>query len=92
MFDASPAVLVVDSVACAAGIDQAGWAGVTRAEEVVGSLAARERLDALILGTAATWDAEKVWAADGAVSPVAWLSQHAPLTKQDASVPLDGGD
>ncbi len=67
------------------GRDRTGWSGSARSAELLALLAVRERLDAAIVGLAGVWDASGDWAADGARSPVTWLAQRAPLTRQDAA-------
>lgn len=67
-------------------LDRSGWSGAARSAELVELLAARERLDALILAVAGEWDRDRAWALDGAVSPVAWLAHRAPVTRPDAWV------
>jgi len=74
-----------EAVEAAAAVDRSGWSGAARSAELVELLAARERLDALILAATGAWDANQAWALDGALSPVAWLAQRAPVTRQDAS-------
>lgn len=73
------------AVRTVAGADRSGWPGSARSEELVALLGARERLDAEIVRLTGEWEAGKDWAADGARSPVAWLANCAPLTRQDAS-------
>jgi len=59
--------------------------GRLSSDELVALLAARERLDAVILAGLGRWDRDKVWELDGARSPVAWLAHRAPVTRQEAS-------
>jgi hypothetical protein len=86
MFGVDETQSLLMAVEALARVDRSGWAGPTRSAELVGLVAARERLDALILAVAGEWDAEQAWAADGALSPVAWLAHRCPVTRQDASV------
>jgi len=81
----SSACGVREAVDAAAAVDRSGWSGAARSDDLVDLLAARERLDAVILVAAGAWDGEQAWALDGALSPVAWLAHRAPLTRQDAS-------
>lgn len=73
-------------VAALAAIARSGWSPSARSAEVVDLLAARERLDALLLEVVGEWDRDQAWAVDGSLSPVAWLAHRAALTRQDASV------
>ena len=82
---ADPLEVMGGAVARLAGEERTGWTGVARSELLVGLLAARERLDALIVTVTGGWDRDKSWELDGARSPVAWLAHRAPLTRQDAS-------
>ena len=81
----SSARILRGAVEAAAVVDRSGWSGAARSAELVDLLAARERLDAVILAAAGGWDAEQAWALDGALSPVAWLAHRCALTRQDAS-------
>src|SRR5215213_1388645 len=74
-----------DGLAAVAALDRAAGTGVARSEELVELLAARERLDAVILAATGAWDRDKSWELDGARSPVAWVAHHAPVTRQEAS-------
>ena len=47
-------------------------------------LKARERLDAEIVRTMAQWKRMRGWEADGALSPVAWLTHRAPVGASEA--------
>ena len=76
---------VQERVAAAAAVDRSGWSGAARSAEVVELLAARERLDALLITVVGDWDREQAWALDGSVSPVAWLAHRGPVTRQDAA-------
>jgi hypothetical protein len=88
MFADDAIASVAAAVRVAADVDRTGWPGSDRSRALLELVGARERLDALILAVAGEWEAERAWAADGARSPVAWLSHRAPLTRQDASTLL----
>ncbi|GMU79912.1 MAG: hypothetical protein AMXMBFR46_27010 [Acidimicrobiia bacterium] len=75
-----------EAVAGLAARDRSGWSGPARSAELVGLLAAQERLAALVIQVAGQWDRDQAWALDGTVSPVAWLAHRAALTRLDASV------
>lgn len=74
-----------DALETVAARDRSRWTGAQRFAAVADLLAARERLDAVILAVAAEWDRNRSWELDGARSPVAWLAHHAPITRQEAS-------
>ncbi|MFA5885679.1 MAG: DUF222 domain-containing protein, partial [Acidimicrobiia bacterium] len=85
MFGSDPFSGFRSAVAAAAGVDRSGWSGAARSAAVLELVAARERLDALLLAVVGEWDGDQGWALDGALSPVAWLAHRAPVTRQDAS-------
>ena len=80
VFGTDPFSGVRAAVETVAGFDRSGWSGAARSAELVELLAARERLDAVILAVAGAWDTEQAWALDGALSPVAWRAHRCPLT------------
>lgn len=86
MFDTEGIGGVRAAVQVAAARDRAGWSAAARSAAVVELVRARERLDALLVAVVGEWDRDRCWAADGAMSPVAWLAHRLPLTRQDASV------
>ena len=67
-----------------AGEDFAGWSSDSLSTRLVGLVELRERLDAEITSTAATWTRRRAWEADGALSPTAWLTHRAPLSPRNA--------
>ena len=86
MFGLDPIGQVSEAVAQAAAVDRSAWSAPARSDAVLELMAARERLDALILSVVGEWDRDQGWALDGAISPVAWLAHRLPITRQDASV------
>jgi hypothetical protein len=44
----------------------------------------RERLDAEIIRLTADWDRSRVWEADGALSPAAWMTHRLPVARTTA--------
>jgi len=60
-------------------------AGDSLSKRLVDLLELRERLDAEMARVAAAWQRRRAWEADGALSPVAWLTHRAPLAARDAS-------
>jgi len=71
-------------VAELAGRDRSDWTGDALSQELVEMLKARERLDAEIVRTMAQWKRMRGWEADGALSPVAWLTHRAPVGASEA--------
>ena len=71
-------------VAGLAGRDRSDWTGDALSEELVGMLQVRERLDAEIIRTTAAWRRRRAWEADGALSPVAWLTHKATIGRSEA--------
>ena len=64
--------------------DRTDWTGDALSQDLVGMLKARERLDAEIIRTTAQWRRKRAWEADGALSPVAWLTYRAPIGRSEA--------
>ncbi len=85
MLGNDPIPAVRAAVEVAAGVDRSAWTGVARSDALVELLAARERLDAVIVAVAGEWERDRSWELDGARSPVAWLAHRAPVTRQEAS-------
>ena len=79
-----PMVHLRDSVTALAGRDRSHWNGDALSEELVGLLELQERLDAEIIRTTADWRRLRAWEADGALSPVAWLTYRAPIGRTEA--------
>ena len=61
--------------------DRSDWSGAARSEGSSGLVQAAERLQAEVLRAVGEWDAISAWGEDGGVSPVAWLTARAPVTK-----------
>jgi Domain of unknown function (DUF222)/HNH endonuclease len=74
-----------DQLADVAAEDRTGWSAPARSARLVELLEARERLQAETLRCLSEWDGARAWADDGAFSPQAWLVQHAPVTKAEAT-------
>jgi hypothetical protein len=79
-----PTAQIRSGVAELAGRDRTGWTGDALSAELVGMLELRERLDAEIIRTTAQWRRLRAWEADGALSPVAWLTYRAPIGRTEA--------
>jgi hypothetical protein len=69
----------------AAGVDREGWSGAARSAVLVELLAARKRLDALMLEVAGEWDAVGAWAEDGARSAGSWIAHRGSMTQESAT-------
>ena len=83
MFDSTaddPLAGIHDHLGQLAGEDRSGWSGGARSDRVVELLRAAERLQAEVLRAIGEWDRTQAWSADGALSPVAWLADRAPVT------------
>ena len=73
-----------NALAAVAGVDRSGWTGDALSQDLVGMLRVRERLDAVIVRATALWRRKRAWEADGALSPVAWLTHQAPVGASEA--------
>ena len=67
-----------------AGEDLDHWTSDSLSTRLIELLELRERLDAELTRVAATWHRKRTWEADGALSPVAWLTHRAPIATLDA--------
>jgi len=56
-----------------------------RSRRVLGLLAERERIEAELIAEMAGWIGERAWAADGSLSPMAWLTHRGALPRRAAS-------
>ncbi len=63
------------------GDDIADWHGDALSDRLIALLELQERLDAEVTRVAATWSRRRAWEADGALSPTAWLTHRAPLSR-----------
>ena len=80
-----PIAGVEDAIARLADADRSGWSAAARSEAVLGLVRTAERLQAEVLRAVGEWDAISAWAEDGGLSPVAWLTARAPVTKGGAA-------
>lgn len=64
--------------------DLEGWNADGLSERLVELVEVRERLDAEVARVAALWQRRRGWEADGALSPVAWLTHRTPLAAREA--------
>jgi hypothetical protein len=81
---ADPLDLISGGVEKLAAEDRSGWSAAAQGDLLAALLAARERLDALVLAVAGQWDAAGGWAEDGYASASAWLAHHAPVARAAA--------
>ena len=71
--------------------DSSSWTDGEFADAVVALDRLRSEVDAAYAVAAARWDANAVWAADGAQSGAGWLNSHGETTKIGARVLLKRG-
>ncbi len=60
------------------------WTGDSLSARLLELLELRERIDAETARLAAEWHRKRGWEADGALSPVAWATHHAPISAPEA--------
>jgi hypothetical protein len=75
---------VRDTVAGWFDVDRSGWTAADRSAVLLALLELKERTEAVALTAAAEWDKHEAWAADGALSPQAWLRGKASLASAEA--------
>ncbi len=63
----------------------AGWPGAAQSARVVDLARIAERAHAEMLRTVGQWDAEGLWAEDGAVSAASWLATHTTMSRAEAT-------
>lgn len=61
-----------------------GWTSQARSGSVLDLAAQARRLQAVTLRVVGEWDADRSWAADGALSAPSWLVAHAAMSKREA--------
>ncbi len=83
--DGDPLAGMHDQLGRLAGEDRSGWSAAARSERVLGLLEVAERLQAEVLREVGDWDRVAAWSEDGALSPVAWLTARAPVTRAGAA-------
>ena len=79
-----PVLRIRLGVAGLAGENRESWTGVAKSERLVELLEIRERLDAEVLRLTGSWDRDRSWEIDGALSPRSWLTHRTPLSDSDA--------
>lgn len=93
MFDArvpgarnhDPVAGLAAAVEAVASEDRDGWSGAARSAHLVELLAVRDRVEAEVLRALGEWDGAAAFAEEGSMSPVGWLTEHAPITRRDAA-------
>jgi hypothetical protein len=64
---------------------RAGWSEAAQSERVVDLARIAERSQAEMLRAVGQWDAEGLWAADGALSATSWLVTHTTMSRAEAN-------
>ncbi|MDJ0953668.1 MAG: DUF222 domain-containing protein [Acidimicrobiia bacterium] len=67
-----------------AGEDRSGWTSGSLSERLTEAMALRQQLDARILRITGEWDRSRAWEADGALTPVSWLTHRLPVSRTRA--------
>ena len=84
MFD--PVAELAVSIKEVAAEDRAGWGGAALTDRVRGLASASERLQVEVVRAVAAWDGGEHWSDDGYLSAGRWLTQHLPVSPNDAQV------
>jgi len=79
-----PALQIRMATAVLAAEDRSSWTGYALSEQLIELLEAKERLDAEVLRLVGTWDMDRAWEIDGALSPRAWLAYRTPVSEAEA--------
>ncbi len=79
-----PARQIRLGIAALADEDRASWTGLAKSERLLELLEIRERFDAEVLRLTGSWDRDRAWEIDGALSPRAWLTHRMPVSGNDA--------
>ena len=79
-----PVLQIRMGIAELAAESQEHWTGTARSERLQELLEIKERFDAQILRLTASWDRDRAWEIDGALSPRSWLTHRTSVTDGDA--------
>jgi len=79
-----PVELIAEGRAKLAVEDRSGWADVALSDRMLAVCEEFERLGAEVVRITAEWNARGAWAADGFVSPTAWLAANGRMTRAGA--------
>jgi len=80
-----PGARVLRALGELAGEDRESWSGAARSARVALLAEIVERGQAELIRATGSWDAASGWAADGALSPVAWLAHFTRMTAARAA-------
>src|SRR4051794_11714722 len=84
MFGGDPVELIAEGREKLAVEDRSSWADVALSDRMLAVSEEFERLGAEVVRLTAEWNARGAWAADGFVSPTAWLAAHGRMTRAAA--------
>ncbi len=79
-----PVLQIRMATAVLAAEDRSSWTGHALSEQLVELLEVKERFDAEVLRLVGSWDRDRAWEIDGALSPRAWLAYRTPVSDADA--------
>ncbi len=83
-YTADPVLQIRLGLAALASEDRDLWTGVAKSERLQELLEIRERVDAELIRLTASWDWDRAWEIDGALSPRAWFRHRTQVTDGDA--------
>jgi len=81
---ANPIAAIRTSLAEVSTEDRSEWTSDALSEELVELMQLRDRVDAEVTRVAGAWHRKRGWEADGALSPVAWLTHRTPIGDRGA--------
>lgn len=84
MYGGNPIDLIREGREKLAAEDRSGWADVALSDRMLAVCEEFARLGAEVVRLTAEWNARNAWAADGFVSPTAWLAAHGRMTRAAA--------
>jgi hypothetical protein len=79
-----PVLQIRMGIAALAGEDRDSWTGTAMSERLGELLEVRERLDAEVVRLAGSWDRDRAWEIDEALSPRAWLRHRTAMSDSEA--------
>lgn len=80
-----PVARLAAAIDVVASENRDGWSRAARSAHLVELLAVRDQLEAEVLRALGAWDGAAVFADEGSMSPVGWLTENAPMTRRDAA-------
>ncbi|MDJ0952718.1 MAG: DUF222 domain-containing protein, partial [Acidimicrobiia bacterium] len=72
------------ATAALAAEDRTNWTGPEKSERLQELLDIKERFDAEVLRLTGSWDRDRAWEIDGALSPRSWLTHRTPISEHEA--------